>query len=105
MWGKQSLELGTQGFVYTSDNLRKPKVVVKILNPNTEERAIYERLLPLDPASPNHTLPHCEITQSGYPLLVMPRISTFICLRVGSPRDFSLYELLGFCLQVVEVRC
>ncbi|KAI0768326.1 hypothetical protein BD413DRAFT_614639 [Trametes elegans] len=49
------------GAVYTSDNLTQPQYAVKILDLNTEERAIYERLLPLDPASPNHTLPGCEI--------------------------------------------
>lgn len=89
--------------MYTSDNLIQPQYAVKILDLNTEERAIYERLLPLDPASPNHTLPGCEIAPEGYPLLIMPRVNGIFSIRVQYSRDFTLYELLGFFQQVVEV--
>ncbi|KAI0357959.1 hypothetical protein OH77DRAFT_1318254 [Trametes cingulata] len=45
--------------------------VVKVLDLNTEELAIYERLLRDTNSSANHTLP-CEIIRAGHPLLLMP---------------------------------
>ena len=48
----------------------------------------------------NHTLP-AELTETGYPLLIMPRLWTFRNLHRGS--EWSLHEALGYLLQVVEV--
>ena len=85
--------------MYTTFSLDKTRCVVKILNPATEEKAIYERLLRLDCASPNHTVP-CDLSKEGHPLLIMPSLSDFIFL---GPRQWSLWDLLGIFLQLVEV--
>ncbi|KAI0357913.1 hypothetical protein OH77DRAFT_1314104 [Trametes cingulata] len=87
------------GFVYATSFRQQPQYAIKILDLGTEELAIYERLLQLDPASPNHTLP-CDITQVGYPLLVMPCLSDVRAMNRTA--GCTLYELLGIFLQIVE---
>ncbi|KAI0357916.1 hypothetical protein OH77DRAFT_1519220 [Trametes cingulata] len=87
------------GFVYVTSHRQQPQYAIKILDLETEELAIYERLLRLDLASPNHTLP-CEITQLGHPLLIMPRLHSVYGMFGGS--RWKLYELLSVFLQIVE---
>ncbi|KAI0363092.1 hypothetical protein BV20DRAFT_1069660 [Pilatotrama ljubarskyi] len=87
------------GFVYTARSSDKPQYTIKILNLDTEELAIYERLLRLDPASPNHTLP-CEISQSGHPLLIMPYLTGWTIFQ--KPSERNVYNVLGLFLQVLE---
>lgn len=96
-----SLISSNEGVVYITSHADK-KYVVKILDLNTEELDIYRRLLPLDPASPNHTLP-CEIGEQGHPLLIMPLIRDIGSLAGWRNPNWTLYELLGIFLQVVEV--
>ncbi|KAJ8473277.1 hypothetical protein ONZ51_g7977 [Trametes cubensis] len=87
------------GSVYSTSTLHDPQYAVKILRIETEERKIYEMLL-VDIRNPhNHTLP-AELTETGYPLLIMPRLWTFRNLHRGS--EWSLHEALGYLLQVVE---
>ncbi|KAI0367724.1 hypothetical protein BV20DRAFT_970298 [Pilatotrama ljubarskyi] len=87
------------GFVYLTPRHIEPQYAIKILNLDTEELTIYERLLELTAASQNHTLP-CEISQSGHPLLIMPLLDGVLGLRPTRP--WTLYEVLGLFLQVVE---
>ncbi|KAI0353430.1 hypothetical protein OH77DRAFT_629145 [Trametes cingulata] len=88
------------GFVYATSHRQRPQYVIKILDPDTQELAAYERLLRLDPASPNHTLP-CEISELGHPLLIMPYLTSVYSIYGG--RIWTLYQLLGIFLQIVEV--
>ncbi|KAI0365046.1 hypothetical protein BV20DRAFT_955088 [Pilatotrama ljubarskyi] len=87
------------GFVYITSTEHSPQYAIKILDLETNELAIYERLLQLDPASPNHTLP-CELSQLGHPLLIMPRLGSVYSFR--GRRRWTLYEVLGVFLQIVE---
>ncbi|KAI0324114.1 hypothetical protein GY45DRAFT_1314317 [Cubamyces sp. BRFM 1775] len=87
------------GTVYTTSTLHDPQYAVKILRNETEERKIYEMLL-ADIRNPqNHTLP-AELTETGYPLLIMPRLWYYRTLHRDS--EWSLYETLGYLFQVVE---
>ncbi|KAI0768318.1 hypothetical protein BD413DRAFT_696126 [Trametes elegans] len=86
------------GFVYVTSFIKHPQYAVKILTLETEEKAIYERLLQDldDPTS--HTLP-CEVTTDGHPLLIMP------CARghFSLPRwEITLHRTLSLFLQLVE---
>ncbi|KAI0357938.1 hypothetical protein OH77DRAFT_1398603 [Trametes cingulata] len=85
------------GYVYMTSSSVRPRFAVKILDDSTQELAIYERLLQLHLASPNHTLP-CELSQSGHPLLVMPYVPSSLSIR--KPRLLS--DILSLFLQVVE---
>ncbi|KAJ2957898.1 hypothetical protein NUW54_g14569 [Trametes sanguinea] len=90
------------GVVYVTGYSKKPVYVVKILDTNTEEREINQRLLQ-DLACPrNHTIP-AELTplESGHPLLIMPWVLQSYNDHIRP--DTSLYERLGLCLQVLEV--
>ncbi|KAI0365217.1 hypothetical protein BV20DRAFT_954794 [Pilatotrama ljubarskyi] len=87
------------GFVYATSHRQRPQYVIKILDLDTQELAVYERLLRLDPASPNHTLP-CEISELGHPLLIMPHLTSVYSIHGG--RIWTLYQLLGVFLQIVE---
>ncbi|KAI0357914.1 hypothetical protein OH77DRAFT_1314205 [Trametes cingulata] len=87
------------GFVYATSHRQQPQYAVKILDLATEELAIYQRLLELDPASPNHTLP-CQVTQLGHPLLIMPRLLEVYAMF--GTAQWTLYELLSVFLQIVE---
>ncbi|KAJ8472633.1 hypothetical protein ONZ51_g8397 [Trametes cubensis] len=87
------------GSVYSTSTLHDPQYAVKILRSETEERKIYEMLLVDIRNSHNHTLP-AELTETGYPLLIMPRLWNYRTLHRGN--EWSLYETLGYLLQVVE---
>ncbi|KAI0325206.1 hypothetical protein GY45DRAFT_1330626 [Cubamyces sp. BRFM 1775] len=58
------------GFVFASVPAEGQQFVVKVLDLNTEELSIYERLLQADKPR-NHTIP-CDIYREGHPLLIMP---------------------------------
>ncbi|KAH9896630.1 hypothetical protein C8Q73DRAFT_788965 [Cubamyces lactineus] len=85
----------------TDDGLPNRGFVVKVLDLETEELEIYERLLD-DLSSPqNHTIP-CEIVRSGHPMLIMPmlsRIDVVIGRRCSSSR---LNGLLDIFYQIIE---
>lgn len=87
-----------QGVVYSTFDADRPRYVVKILDLDTEERAIYQLLLG-DPDPANHTVPG-ELTQLGYPLLIMPHLSSYHYL---CPQEFSLSETLAMFAQLIEV--
>ncbi|KAI0696977.1 hypothetical protein C8T65DRAFT_29164 [Cerioporus squamosus] len=78
-----------------------PPYAVKIVPPDSEEADIYEQLLRLNPASPNHTLPcdviHAETDQS---FLIMPCLETV--LLESARRQWELLSLLDFFYQVME---
>ncbi|KAH9886276.1 hypothetical protein C8Q73DRAFT_658744 [Cubamyces lactineus] len=59
------------GVVFRSVPTEHPQFVVKVLNLDTEELPIYERLLRKSNSPRNHTIP-CEIYREGHPLLIMP---------------------------------
>ncbi|KAI0365032.1 hypothetical protein BV20DRAFT_955127 [Pilatotrama ljubarskyi] len=87
------------GFVYATSHHQRPQYAIKILDLATQELAAYERLLQLDPASPNHTLP-CDITELGHPLLIMPYLGSVYSML--GPYKWTLYQLLSVFLQIVE---
>lgn len=78
---------------------RDPVQVIKILDPNTEEVAIQDRLLREINRPNNHTLPS-EMTVTGHPLLIMPMISRVTPLSAWK-RD-SLRSFLDIMFQMVE---
>ncbi|OSD00625.1 hypothetical protein PYCCODRAFT_673575 [Trametes coccinea BRFM310] len=86
------------GFVYDTYSLHRPRRVVKILNTQSEERAIYDLLSQHGLASTNHTVP-CEITRTGHPLLIMPGLSVLPQLM---PLSWSLYDTVQIFYQLVE---
>ncbi|KAI0655868.1 hypothetical protein C8Q70DRAFT_1122401 [Cubamyces menziesii] len=59
------------GVVFRSIPTEDPQFVVKVVDLDTEELPIYERLLRESKAPRNHTIP-CEIYREGHPLLIMP---------------------------------
>ncbi|KAI0357918.1 hypothetical protein OH77DRAFT_1450552 [Trametes cingulata] len=62
------------GVVFATMPSEGPEYVVKILDLNTEELPIYERLLGDIDNPRNHTIP-CKIVRTGHPVLVMPCLS------------------------------
>ncbi|OJT08616.1 hypothetical protein TRAPUB_465 [Trametes pubescens] len=73
--------------------------VVKILHTDKEEMAIYERLLPELHRLNNHTIPG-EITRTGHPLLIMPRLNNINNLY--KRERWTPRRLMDAILQVVE---
>ncbi|KAI0824508.1 hypothetical protein BC628DRAFT_1322350 [Trametes gibbosa] len=88
------------GVVYSTSTQAKPPYVVKILDTATEERAIYERLL-REPHSANHTIPG-ELTQNGYPLIIMPYLGSYYNAYYSDAEWSSLHRTLSLFLQLVE---
>ncbi|KAL7282786.1 hypothetical protein ACG7TL_004262 [Trametes sanguinea] len=89
------------GVVYVTTYSKDPQYVVKILDTDSEERAIYHRLLQDLDCPRNHTIP-AELTslEAGHPLLIMPFV--WLSYSYHIRKDTSLFEKLGFCLQVLE---
>ncbi|KAH9857407.1 hypothetical protein C2E23DRAFT_719704 [Lenzites betulinus] len=85
------------GCVYMAEHGRDPVQVIKILDPNTEEVAIQDRLLREINRPNNHTLPS-EMTVTGHPLLIMPMISRVTPLSAWK-RD-SLRSFLDIMFQM-----
>ncbi|KAI0330101.1 hypothetical protein GY45DRAFT_1303599 [Cubamyces sp. BRFM 1775] len=73
--------------------------VVKVLDLNTQELEIYERLLDHLDSPQNHTIP-CEIVRNGHPMLIMPLLSPIELMIVG--RCSSLSGLLDIFYQIIE---
>ncbi|KAH9853204.1 hypothetical protein C2E23DRAFT_868359 [Lenzites betulinus] len=75
-----------------------PDFVIKVLNTEREELAIYKRLLSDMNWSNNHTVPF-ELTQTGHPLLIMPFLDRLSSIHGGhwSPRS-----AMNVILQFVE---
>ncbi|KAH9886270.1 hypothetical protein C8Q73DRAFT_769270 [Cubamyces lactineus] len=93
------VEPAKPGSVYTTFSLQDPQYAVKILSNDTEERPIYQLLLEDIENPQNHTIP-ARLTETGYPLLIMPRL--WDCSNLYRGRKWSLLETLGYFLQVVE---
>ncbi|KAI0640577.1 hypothetical protein C8Q79DRAFT_1122903 [Trametes meyenii] len=109
-WLKSHPELRRRGIVLTetlkpsyvfATNWRDQSVAayaVKLLEPDTEEATIYERL-GLDSTSSNPSIP-CEVVRSGQPdMLIMPHIYEINCVNY---MKLSLSAVLGVFLQVVK---
>ncbi|KAL1943184.1 hypothetical protein VTO73DRAFT_4259 [Trametes versicolor] len=75
-----------------------PVYVVKIIDLNMEELAIYQRLLPELRRPNNHTLP-CEITLNGHPLLIMPWFDRFWGAHCNKETASTLVDII---FQLVE---
>ncbi|KAI0658960.1 kinase-like domain-containing protein [Cubamyces menziesii] len=73
--------------------------VVKVLDLDTEELEIYERLLNHLNSPQNHTIP-CEIVRSGHPMLIMPLLTRIELMIAG--RGSSLSGLLDIFYQLIE---
>ncbi len=89
-----------QGCVYSTDPEIDPAYAVKILDPNTQEVVIQERLLREIGRPNNHTLPS-EITVTGHPLLIMPLIERVDCIHPEDEKSLSMF--LDVMFQIVEV--
>lgn len=87
--------------MYSTDPDITPAYAVKILDPNTEEVIIQERLLHEIYIPNNHTLPS-QITVTGHPLLIMPMIVRVDYIHPGPGKE-SLGVLLDVMFQIVEV--
>ena len=74
---------------------------VKVLDLDTQELEIYERLLDHLDSPQNHTIP-CEIVRNGHPMLIMPLLSRIEYVIVE--RCSSLSGLLDIFYQIIEVR-
>ncbi|KAH9846054.1 hypothetical protein C2E23DRAFT_744990 [Lenzites betulinus] len=75
-----------------------PDFVIKVLNTDREELAIYNRLLNDMKRSNNHTIPF-ELTRTGHPLLIMPYIDSILSMY---HRNWSPREAMDVILQFVE---
>ncbi|KAI0658963.1 hypothetical protein C8Q70DRAFT_1154863 [Cubamyces menziesii] len=83
----------------TDDGPPNRGFVVKVLDLNTQELEIYERLLDHVGSPQNHTIP-CEIVRSGHPMLIMPMLS---CIdMVMCQWSLSLSGLVDIFYQLVE---
>ncbi|KAH9857406.1 hypothetical protein C2E23DRAFT_719678 [Lenzites betulinus] len=89
------------GCVYSTINGTIPGCVVKILDPNTEEVAIQQRLLREINRPNNHTLPS-EMTLTGHPLLIMPMMVEYTTVIATSNLCRSLVRALLFRIQGIE---
>ena len=78
-----------------------PAFVVKVLDLDTEELQIYERLLSASRSPRNHTVP-IEIYRDGHPLLIMPYLSDLISIVLCEDRTPS--RLFDVFYQLAEVR-
>ena len=86
--------------MYRTSVLKPPLYYIKIIDTDTEEAPIFQRLSRLrDPR--NHTIPG-ELTspEAGHPLLITPAMSDLYAL-VGL--DTSLSHTLSAFLQLMEV--
>ena len=73
---------------------------MKVLDLDTEELPIYERLLSDIHAPRNHTIPY-DIYREGHPLLIMPYVNTLSSLVEAEDRSPS--QLLDILYQLTEV--
>ncbi|KAI0659598.1 hypothetical protein C8Q70DRAFT_120564 [Cubamyces menziesii] len=87
------------GVVYRTSLLKEPLYHIKILDTDTEEAAIFQRLSQL-PDPRNHTIPG-ELTppEAGHPLLITPSLTSFDAL-IGFNAPLS--RALGIYLQLME---
>ncbi|KAI0655854.1 hypothetical protein C8Q70DRAFT_1015952 [Cubamyces menziesii] len=81
--------------------LDRPAFVVKVIDLDTEELPIYERLLRVSDIrlDYNHTVPS-EIYRDGHPLLMMPYLNTLTSLLIKE--GCTLDRLLDIFYQLVE---
>lgn len=86
--------------MYSTNPEIDPAYAVKILDPNTEEVVIQERLLREIDRPNNHTLPS-EMTVTGHPLLIMPLVDWVDGIHPEDEKSLSM--LLDVMFQIVEV--
>ncbi|KAH9857417.1 hypothetical protein C2E23DRAFT_804084, partial [Lenzites betulinus] len=87
------------GCVFFTEYDKDPVQVIKILDPNTEEVAVQERLLCEIGRPNNHTLPS-EITVTGHPVLIMPMLDSV--QRFASGKEDSISVFLDIMFQIIE---
>ncbi|KAI0676927.1 kinase-like domain-containing protein [Trametes maxima] len=96
------------GFVFWNYTKDGPQYAVKVLRTETEELAIYERLLKEVDCPQNHILPS-EIVTSDHPLLIMPRLGSIInAISIGPPplrRVLDIFYDLIEGLEYIHDRC
>ena len=77
-----------------------PAFVVKVLDTDTEEIQIYDRLLSGTRSPLNHTVP-AEIYRDGHPLLIMPYLCNLTRLLLDEDRTPA--RLIDIFYQLAEV--
>ncbi|KAI0325207.1 hypothetical protein GY45DRAFT_1330628 [Cubamyces sp. BRFM 1775] len=92
------------GIVFRA-GLDEPAFVVKVLNTNTEEIRIYDKLLSRIRSPLNHTVPS-EIYRDGHPLLIMPylhNLTGFLLSEDRTPaRLFDIFYQLAESLEYLH---
>ncbi|KAI0655848.1 hypothetical protein C8Q70DRAFT_1122396, partial [Cubamyces menziesii] len=88
------------GIVFRA-GLDNPAYVVKVLNTDTEEMQIYDRLSGIH-SSPKHIVP-AEIYREGHPLLIMPYLHNLtICLVVEGHTPAYLFDIFYQLVESLE---
>ncbi|KAH9846044.1 hypothetical protein C2E23DRAFT_744977 [Lenzites betulinus] len=87
------------GVVFSTTPFVEPIFIIKILNTEREEYDIYKRLLSDENQRPNnHTLPS-ELTRTGHPLLIMPKIQNARWIYFA---DWPPHIVMDIIFQLVE---
>ncbi|KAJ8472631.1 hypothetical protein ONZ51_g8391 [Trametes cubensis] len=86
------------GIVFRA-GLDDPAFVVKVLNTDTQELQIYDRLLSRVRAPRNHTVP-VDIYRDGHPLLIMPYLRNLTRFMLAEARTSA--RLLDIFYQLAE---
>ncbi|KAJ8469921.1 hypothetical protein ONZ51_g8669 [Trametes cubensis] len=90
------------GVVYKTCWFKEPVYYIKIVDTDTEEAAVFQRLSRYrDPR--NHTIPG-ELTppDAGHPLLITPSLCDYFCLEVLGESGSKLYCAFSMFLQLME---
>ncbi|KAI0629595.1 kinase-like domain-containing protein [Trametes polyzona] len=96
--GIQLTQLLKPGFVYCTESGQGPAVAVKILDPDTDEANIYQRLESSEPVPQSHTIPF-ELLHLERDIVIMP---SFGGIYIQPYSKWPLSQFLGVFLQVVE---
>ncbi|KAJ8469924.1 hypothetical protein ONZ51_g8668 [Trametes cubensis] len=90
------------GVVYRTSVLKEPLYYIKILDTDTDEAAVFQRLSHYCRDPRNHTIPG-ELTppDAGHPLLITPSLSHFETLALAGS-DSRLHRTLSMFLQLME---
>ncbi|KAI0629596.1 kinase-like domain-containing protein [Trametes polyzona] len=96
--GIQLTQLLKAGFVYRTEYGQGPGVAVKIIDPDTDEASIYERLKHLEPVPQNHTIPF-ELLHLERDIVIMPAIDDIL---FHPYKHWPMSEFLDVFLQIVE---
>lgn len=80
-----------------------PVYVVKILDPSTEELAIYQRLL-REPKRPNNHIVPFEIILDDHLLLIMPSLGNPECVHQWKVTPSIIVDILFQLVEVCSIR-